>query len=616
MADSPPEPDPDEGAEAWTVPPRRYGEARGPFFTVSPPISHYVTARDGTRIAVDAHVPAGATDPVPAIVMFTPYYRRFALRPGHRSDVEVCPGLAPFRDSFVPQGYALVGVDARGCGASFGSRDGFRSPRERMDYYAVADWIVGQPWSDGTIGATGISFVGAAADFLAGTGHPAVKAVAPLFAVWDTWFNHIYPGGLFFSSLPPRYGAMADALDHDDRELVLTFAYFADPDFAGPAPVDGDPDGALRDAAVAEHWANFDMRDFAPQFPFRDEPLPEDPDYTSAVISPYSYHTPKTDAATACYSISGWFDGGGFAHGATQRFTWQRNPGKRLTLGPWDHGARSNASPFRPGVLPTFDLRSELLRFFDAHLKGEDSGLGDEKPVHYFTMGEERWKAADTWPPPQAVHQAFHLQENGGLSPNVPSVDGADPYKADYARGTGRQTRYERLYPIPADTYYADWHGRDAHMLTYTTPAIDRDTEVTGHVAVTLHLTCSERDCALFAYLEDVGADGHCRYVTEGVFRAIHRKPGPNPENIPDTGPSHSFRRVDARPLVPGEPAEIAFEMFPTSYRFAKGHRIRLAIALADRDHFALIPAGRPPRIQVLRGKATLSRVSLPIVGG
>ena len=87
---------------------------------------------------------------------------------------------------FVPRGYALVVVDVRGTGACFGTRDSFRSPRERADYKAIADWIVAQPWSDGRIGATGISYLGAACDFLASTGHPAVKAIAPLFAVWDT----------------------------------------------------------------------------------------------------------------------------------------------------------------------------------------------------------------------------------------------------------------------------------------------------------------------------------------------------------------------------------------------------------------------------------------------
>ena len=114
------------------------------------------------------------------ILILTPYYRRFALRRGARNDIDDCPTIAFYRDMFVPRGYALVAVDVRGSGASFGTRDGFRSPIERLDHHDVADWVSRQPWCSGRIGATGISYPGAESDFLASTGHPAVKAVAPL----------------------------------------------------------------------------------------------------------------------------------------------------------------------------------------------------------------------------------------------------------------------------------------------------------------------------------------------------------------------------------------------------------------------------------------------------
>ena len=105
----------------------------------------------------------------PTVLILTPYVRRFELTAG--SNIEPSPNSYKYRDMFVPRGYALVVVDARGTGASFGTRDSFRSPRERADYRAIADWIVAQKWSDGRIGATGISYLGAACDFLASTGH-------------------------------------------------------------------------------------------------------------------------------------------------------------------------------------------------------------------------------------------------------------------------------------------------------------------------------------------------------------------------------------------------------------------------------------------------------------
>lgn len=54
--------------------------------------------------------------------------------------------------------------------------------------------------------------------------------------------------------------------------------------------------------------------------------------------------------------------------------------------------------------------------------------------------------------------------------------------------------------------------------------------------------------------------------------------------------PYHTFKREDAMPLVPGEVAEIAFDLLPLSARFEVGWRIRLAIAGADKKVFAPVP--------------------------
>ena len=310
------------------------------------------------------------------------------------SNVEPSPNSYKYRDMFVPRGYAVVVVDARGTGASFGTRDSFRSPRERADYKEIADWIVGQPWSDGRIGATGISYLGAACDFLASTGHKAVKAIAPLFAVWDTWADNYYPGGMLIKRLALVYDELMLALDHDRRDLRSKFSYFADPALQGPMPVDDDKDGALAREAVKGHLANFRMPDFMSEFKFRDDTLPYDPSFSSASFGPYNYldQIPKD---VAVYAISGWMDGAGYANGTLSRFLTLPNAQRRIMLGPWDHGARVNVSPWRARVEPELPVLGEVLRFFDQHLAGRETGLADEQPIHYFAMHAEEWRAAD-----------------------------------------------------------------------------------------------------------------------------------------------------------------------------------------------------------------------------
>lgn len=511
----------------------------------------------------------------------------------------------------MPRGYAVVVVDVRGTGASFGTRDAFRSPAERDDYGQIVEWIVRQPWSNGRVGATGVSYVGAAADFAASTGHPAVRAIAPLFSVWDTWSDHYFPGGLLLNRLAENYDELMVALDHDRRDLLPKFAYFKDPHLRGPQPVDEDSDGVLARAAVAAHIGNFHMPDFIREFPFKDSALPYDPSFTSASFSAYRY-AETTRADVAVLSVSGWMDGVGYTNGAISRFLSLPNEKRHLLLGPWDHGARMNVSPFRAEPAATFPLLAETLRFFDHYLMERPTGLERESPVHYFAMAEEIWHESGTWPPPAAA-TTLRLAKGGALAAQA-GPSGSDDYAVDFAMGTGPNTRYGRLAAYDVRDYYTDWHGRDARMLCFTGAPLDADRQLAGHPVLTLHLTADQPDAALHVYLEDVAPDGQCRYVTEGMLRALHRREAPMPRLHQVVGPYRSFARADSAPLVPGQAATLRFALLPTAWLFRRGHRIRLAIAGADIDNYGQTPHGRPPRLKILRGGTQASAIELPLM--
>ncbi|BBK33684.1 hypothetical protein EDC65_3521 [Stella humosa] len=606
--------DSSKGSPAWTISPAEYLAGRAKTATGGiERRSLYVAARDGVRLAVDIHLPAGeAAVPRPTIVLFTPYYRRFRLNEGTPAAVEASPSYAVYRDFFVPYGYAVAIVDVRGTGASFGAREGFRSPTERLDYYDVVDWIARQPWSDGQVGITGISYVGAAADFAASTGHPAIKAVMPTFSVWDTWGDMFYPGGLLYIGMIGGYGRMIEALDLDRRDVLQEFPYFAGPHYAGPAPVDDDPDGTDVAAAIAEHAANFDTTAFVTQLTARDAAFAHDPAFKATTVAPRTYLS-GIRPELPHYGVSGWMDGAAYTNGAAGRFNALPNPEKRLLFGPWDHGARTNVSPARVGARPRFEMNAEMLRFFDQHLAGIDTGLPAERPVHYFTMIEEAWKASDTWPP-AASSQTWHLADGQALAVAAPNSDGADQYRTDHGIGTGRNTRYERIAGQPVEEYYPDWHGRDGRMAVWTSPVLEAETEVTGHALARLWIASDAEDAGIILYLEDVGPDGQTRYVTEGRLRALFRKTAPAPADYPHTGPWHPMGVADAELLTPGEPTLLEIPLMPTSWLFRAGHRIRLALAGADRDHLARLPFGKSPLLTILRGPDRPSALTLPVM--
>ena len=73
----------------------------------------------------------------------------------------------------VEAGFVVVVQDCRGRGDSTGRFVPFTD--ERRDATATFDWIVAQPWSNGTIGMFGRSYAGLNQWLAATAGHPALR---------------------------------------------------------------------------------------------------------------------------------------------------------------------------------------------------------------------------------------------------------------------------------------------------------------------------------------------------------------------------------------------------------------------------------------------------------
>ncbi len=568
--------------------------------------SRYLTMRDGVKIAIDVSLPKGMKpgEKLPAILHQTRYYRSHDV--GWRIRFFTRNWPSPTK-VFVPRGYAWVDVDVRGTGASFGRWPYAWSPDEIRDGAEVVEWIVHQPWSSGKVGATGLSYDGGCAELLLANRHPAVKASAPQFSLFDAYSDISFPGGILLSSFTLTWGNLNRVLDSNfTPSLTALMPSFVRSSYHGVRPVDDDPDRSMLAEAVREHASNLDVKAAAPQMTYRDD-VPTPPGVPIDASSPSSHAAEVSASGTALDIVDGWFDAA-FANGAISRYLTLKNPA-RLIIGPWNHGGWNDASPFSHSGKAAFKIDGELLRFFDHYLKDANNGITDEKPVFYFTMGEEKWKSADSWPPPGTRSVNFYLDAGQHLSPHQPAVaDANDSYAVDLSAGTGLTSRWDLGAPV----IYRDRRAADRKLLCYTSAPLEADLEVTGHPAVTLFVSSTSTDGEFFAYLEDVNPKGRVTYVSEGELRAIHRKLSTAPP-YRQLGPYHSFKRSDASPLVRGEVAELTFEILPTSYLFKHGHSIRLALAGADKDHFAVLP-GPPPTWWVHRDSVHVSRLSLPIM--
>jgi len=291
-------------------------------------------------------------------------------------------------------------------------------------------------------------------------------------------------------------------------------------------------------------------------------------------------------------------------------------------MGAWSHSPRDpEIAQEEYGLVAV-----ESLRWFDYWLKAVDNGIMDEDPICYHVMKgpkDNSWKTAREWPVTgvQPVPYYFHAGPSGSaasvndgiLSPGKPGgSSGKDEYTVDYSTTTGTSTRWDNA--VGGDFGYPDMTANDGKGLTYSTPPLQEDVEVTGHIAARLWVSSTAADGDFFVYLEEVDGKGRSHYITEGAARASHRALHDPPyDNLGN--PYHRSYEEDVKDLIPGEPVELAFDLHPTSNIFDAGHRIRIALVCADRDNASTPELSPPPTVSVHRNKDRASFISLPVAG-
>ena len=161
-----------------------------------------VRMRDGVEIYCDIFRPDGG-GPVPVIVAWGPYGKhgpvKYAIFPNHGVDpawVSKYAGFeAPDPVYWTRHGYAVINVDPRGTWNSQGDAT-FYSAQEALDIYDLIEWAGTQPWSNGKVGMSGVSYL-AIVQWRAAAEHPPhLAAINPWEGVSDRYREMAYHGGI------------------------------------------------------------------------------------------------------------------------------------------------------------------------------------------------------------------------------------------------------------------------------------------------------------------------------------------------------------------------------------------------------------------------------------
>jgi len=523
--------------------------------------TRHIVMRDGVRLAADIFRPKhGGTlveEPLPAIWCHE-RYRRADLEGG---TIWTKLDARPWLRAVLRRGYVVCAVDARGTGASTGSRRAEFGEDETRDAYDVTEWLAAQPWCNQRVGMYGDSYLAVAQFLAASAAPPHLKAIFPEMPLFDL-YSFLYPGGVFREDFVRKWGERVRSLDVGDG-----------------------------------HRGNDDVLARAVLHPFRDSENADDgaPAYRR---SPAHFVDAVNASNVPVHQLSGWHD-----IWVRDALLWHANlrTPRKLTIGGFCHTGRDG-----------IDQAEEHLRWFDHWLKDVDTGVMAEPPIRYQTINAppgREWRTATEWPPAGVVRTDYYLHD-GVLSVDAAPARGSDEYVVDYTTTSGRSSRWVNGYG--GDFGYEPLTGNDSKGLTYTTAPLAEDLEMTGHPVAHLYVTSTHPDGDFFVYLEDVDELGESHYVTEGVLRASCRTLGDPPFDY--LGLPYHRCTEDSREDLPSVPVPLVIDLHPTSFVFAAGRRVRVTITCCDRDNASTPVCQPPPVVRVHRGARCPSRLELPVM--
>jgi putative CocE/NonD family hydrolase len=562
--------------------------------------------RDGTLLRADVYRPQ-TQDAVPVILMRTQY---------GKSGAQTSPSRYQPPDWFASFCYLVVVQDIRGQGASEGTFAEFAHDQD--DGYDTVEWAAALPGSNGKVGMYGSSYVGATQWLAAVTAPPHLVTIVPANTASDYYDGWTYEGGEFRLAfvLPWTISSLATGAAENRRDDATVAALkAADADttrWLAFTPYKDLPPLQPASPTVAPYyfdWIRHSSRDeFWQQWSIRDR-----------------YATVKVPVL----DVEGWYDA--FLAGGVENFTGmvanggtaEARSNQRLLIGPWDHvnWGRDTSEPAPMlkdiGAVGTSPINDLMVKWFDHFLKGIDNDVAGTPKVEYFLMGANTWKTATAWPLPRTVWTQYYISGDGGFAQRqgqlstslAPQHDPPDVYTYDPANPAPSVGGHSccGAQSGPQGPYDQTPVEQRSDVLVYSSDPLTADTEVTGPVTVDLWAASSAPDTDFTAKLAVVKPDGEVVNLNNGIVRTPFRDSLSAPT-----------------PAVPGTPYEYHIAVWPTSYLFRAGEKIRLEISSSDYPQFAPNPNTGPPFGQsadtrpatqtIFHDAAHPSSVSLPII--
>lgn len=541
-----------------------------------------IAVRDGVRLATDIYLPPRL--PAPTVAMRTPY--------GRAEDSNVATFMA-----FARRGYAVVAQDCRGTGDSEPDTWDYYvyEPEDGIDFI---EWIVGQAWYDGYIGAFGGSYSGQVQWCMAM--HPRMSAILPevsgLGVAMNTTRLHMLLNA-YAHSVGKGRDKVAAPLEQLERSMLnetLTTGYFNEPLYR-PMPetvlkqfpeLEAKPPGDAQDW-LWQHYCSLTCAGRAELikaiFGVNSVSIREveaSPSIFGYRISHDRHTLPHPRPGELCRSLNapallrtGWYDWALNDSLATWQLiqTFAREEiasSSRLVIAPSAHNAPGyhEGVAGHPELQHGFRLPTNVEMTLQWQAAVRHNRLSEWPRVVYYLMAANEWRAASAWPVPESRCVQLYLRPGGRLTKSFPTEpNGQNSYTFDPCCPTPTIGGSILSYVYPPGSVDLSEVQKRRDLLVYDSDPLKEDTDVVGPLRLILYASSSRADTDFIGRLSDVFPDGRAVQLQSGALRARYR----------DTDRDPAW-------LDPGSIYRFEIDLWATANRFKAGHRIRLDISSAD----------------------------------
>jgi predicted acyl esterase len=503
-----------------------------------------ITMDDGLVLRADVFRPV-KDGKYPVILSYGPYAKSLAFQDGYPSawqrmaekHPDVTAGSSNLYQSWevvdpekwVPHDYICVRVDSRGAGCSPGFIDHF-SPRETKDFYDCIEWAGVQPWSNGKVGLNGISYYGINQWQVASLQPPHLAAMCVWEGAADWYRDMTHHGGMLSTFWENWYDMQVKTVQYGAGERGRRSRVHSEL-VCGPE--------TLPESELARNRSDFGTEIAS---------HPMDDDYHRA-------RSAKWDKiVTPLFSAANWGGQGLHPRGNFEGYVRAASRQKWLEAHGIEHWTH----------FYTDYGREQQLRFFDCFLHGKKEGWAKQ---------------------PKVLLQVRHIDKF------VPRAESEWPLK---------RTRWTKFYLDPSAMTLTTKRLSGAAQLkfaamndglTFLTPPLAKETEITGPSALKLFASSSTSDADFFIVLRvftgDLkeivfqGAIDPHTPIGQGWLRASHRKL--------DKKLSKPYRPYHAhdekQPLKKNQVVELDIEIWPTSIVVPAGYRVGLSIRGKDYEY-------------------------------